>query len=73
MGTEATQPKVSPAKPDAPLLALRNVTTADVGSVPGLKSVSLALKGGQIVGLAGVSGNGQAAMADVVGGLLNPN
>ena len=73
MGTEATPPEVSPAKPDAPLLALRNVTTADVGSVPGLKSVSLALKGGQIVGLAGVSGNGQAAMADVVGGLLNPN
>ena len=73
MGTEATQPEVSPAKPGAPLLALRNVTTADVGSVLGLKSVSLALKAGQIVGLAGVSGNGQAAMADVVGGLLNPN
>ena len=44
MGTEATPPEVSPAKPGAPLLALRNVTTADIGSVPGLESVSLALK-----------------------------
>ena len=73
MGTEATPPEVSPAKPGAPLLALSKVTTPDVGSVPGLKSVSLALKAGQIVGLAGVSGNGQAAMADVVGGLLSPS
>jgi simple sugar transport system ATP-binding protein len=72
MGSEATAPEVSPAKPGAPLLALHNVTTADVGSVPGLKSVSLTLKAGQVVGLAGVSGNGQAAMADVVGGLLYP-
>jgi simple sugar transport system ATP-binding protein len=54
------------------LLALRNVTTPDIGSTPGLKSVSLELKAGQIVGLAGVSGNGQAAMANVVGGVLNP-
>ncbi len=72
MGTEATPPKVSPATPGAALLELRSVTTADVGSVPGLKSVSLALQAGQIVGLAGVSGNGQAAIADVVGGLLHP-
>ena len=34
MGTEATPPDVSPAKPGAPLLALRNVTTPDIGSVP---------------------------------------
>ena len=73
MGAQATVPEVSPAKPGAPLFELSSVTTADVGSVPGLKSVSLTLKAGQIVGLAGVSGNGQVAMANVVGGLLNPN
>jgi simple sugar transport system ATP-binding protein len=72
MGSEASPPEVSPAKPGAPLLALSDVTTPDAGSIPGLKSVSLELKAGQIVGLAGVSGNGQTAMADVVAGLLNP-
>ena len=72
MGTEAVPPKVSPANFGAPLLELQGVTTRDAGNAPGLKSVSLALKAGQIVGLAGVSGNGQAALADVVGGLSNP-
>ena len=73
MGAQATVPEVSPAKPGVPLFELSGVTTADVGSVPGLKSASLTLKAGQIVGLAGVSGNGQVAMANVVGGLLNPS
>jgi ABC-type uncharacterized transport system ATPase subunit len=72
MGTEATPPKVCAANIGAPLLQLQSVTTPNLGSAPGLKSVSLALRAGQIVGLAGVSGNGQAALADVVGGLSNP-
>lgn len=73
MGTEATPPEVSPANPGAALLELKNVTTPNIGSAPGLKSISLALRAGQIIGLAGVSGNGQAAVADVVGGLRNPD
>lgn len=73
MGTEATPPVVSPANPGAALLELQDVTSPDVGNAPGLKAVSLALRAGQIVGLAGVSGNGQAAMANIVGGLLNPS
>lgn len=72
MGTEATPPKVAKSTPGEALLELRGVTTADVGNAPGLRSVSLALRAGQIIGLAGVSGNGQAAMADVVGGLVTP-
>jgi len=72
MGTEATPPDVLPVKLGAPSLTLRNVMTPNAGSIPGLKSVSLELKAGQIVGLAGVSGNGQAALADIVGGVLNP-
>ena len=41
--------------------------------MPGLKSISLALKSGQIIGLAGVSGNGQASVAAVVGGMHKPD
>jgi ABC-type uncharacterized transport system ATPase subunit len=73
MGTEATAPQVAPANPGPPLLELRDVTTPNIASAPGLKTVSLALRVGQIIGLAGVSGNGQAAMADVVGGLRSPS
>lgn len=72
MGMEATPPKVAAGTPGNALMELQQVSTPDVGTVPGLKSVSLAFKSGQIVGLAGVSGNGQAALADVVGGLISP-
>jgi ABC-type uncharacterized transport system ATPase subunit len=73
MGTEATAPQIAPANPGLPLLELQDVTTPNFASAPGLKSVSLTLRAGQIIGLAGVSGNGQAALADVVGGLRSPS
>ncbi|NND42032.1 MAG: ABC transporter ATP-binding protein [Silicimonas sp.] len=69
MGAEAAPPTIAPGNPGEVLFELQDVSTANVGNVPGLKSVSLALKAGQIVGLAGVSGNGQAALANLVGGL----
>jgi len=72
MGTQATPPKVSTANVGKPLLELREVSTPDSGNAPGLKAVSLGLRAGQITGLAGVSGNGQAALADVVGGQVAP-
>jgi general nucleoside transport system ATP-binding protein len=54
------------------LLRLDGVSTPDRGAAPGLKHVSLTLHAGQITGLAGVSGNGQAALADLIGGLARP-
>jgi simple sugar transport system ATP-binding protein len=72
MGAEAVPPEVSPAQVGEALMELQDVSTPDAGTAPGLKSVSLALRAGQIFGLAGVSGNGQAALADVVGGLIGP-
>ncbi len=72
MGTQAQAPKVVVAASGKALLEVKNVTTPNQGSAPGLKSVSLALKAGQIIGLAGVSGNGQAAVAGLVGGTLKP-
>ncbi len=41
-------------------------------AAPGLKPLTLELRGGTITGLAGVSGNGQAALADLIGGGLAP-
>jgi ABC-type uncharacterized transport system ATPase subunit len=72
MGAQAVPPEVSRAKAGEMLLELRAVGTPDVGAAPGLKAVTLGLRAGQITGLAGVSGNGQAALADVVGGQVVP-
>jgi general nucleoside transport system ATP-binding protein len=41
-------------------------------SVPGLHNVSLKVHGGEIVGIAGVSGNGQRELGDLVLGLVRP-
>lgn len=67
-------PELSPstAKPGAPLLLLNRVTTPDAEAAPGLKDVTLTLRAGEITGLAGVSGNGQAALSDLIGGLIRP-
>jgi simple sugar transport system ATP-binding protein len=63
-------PPVRPAMmPRAPLLTLDRVSTG--GAVP-LDHVSLELRAGEIVGIAGVSGNGQRELADVVAGVLAP-
>ena len=52
-----------------PLLSLDRVSTR--GGVP-LQDVSLTLSAGEIVGIAGVSGNGQRELADLVAGVLQP-
>ncbi|SEL43886.1 nucleoside ABC transporter ATP-binding protein [Roseovarius azorensis] len=72
VGSEISAPRVAPGNPGAALLRLSDVSTPDRGNAPGLKRVMLALRAGQITGLAGVSGNGQAALADLIGGLCVP-
>src|SRR5687768_5030912 len=50
-------------------LVLERVTTLDNKGLPALKEVSLAVRAGEILGLAGVSGNGQAELAEVLAGI----
>jgi len=52
-----------------PVLTLRNVTALSDRKTPALRGVSLDVKAGEIVGVAGVSGNGQRELAEVVAGL----
>jgi simple sugar transport system ATP-binding protein len=52
-----------------PQFELRNVDLVDHHTGVGLKGVSLKLFGGEILGVAGVSGNGQSELADVALGL----
>lgn len=66
MGEALAETQVAPGVAGAVRLAL------DAVSAPGLRGVSLHLRGGLITGLAGVSGNGQAALADLIGGAVLP-
>ena len=72
VGAEVTAPSIETGVAGAPLLSLRRVCTPDHGAAPGLKSLDLTLAAGQITGLAGVSGNGQAALSDLLSGLISP-
>ena len=68
-GRDLVPPVKPPRDPGAPLLELTGISTT--GGVP-LRDVSLTLRAGEIVGIAGVSGNGQRELADVVAGVLTP-
>ncbi|MDZ7908513.1 MAG: ABC transporter ATP-binding protein [Gemmobacter sp.] len=72
VGGDIALPEARPATVGPVLLRLAGVSTPDQGAAPGLKAVSLDLRAGQITGLAGVSGNGQAALADLICGLASP-
>ena len=54
------------------LLHASQLTVRDSMNVVRLDGVSLSLRGGEIVGVAGVSGNGQSELMDVLSGLLTP-
>ena len=54
------------------LLSLRKVQLRDAQNVVRLADINLDLRAGEILGVAGVSGNGQSELLDVLSGLLTP-
>jgi simple sugar transport system ATP-binding protein len=56
-----------------PLLQARGLHWRDGLGVPRLADISLTLRAGEIVGIAGVSGNGQSELLDVLAGMLVPD
>jgi general nucleoside transport system ATP-binding protein len=61
-----------PAKPGEVVLDVKNVTWRDRKGVPRVDNVSLTVRKGEIVGIAGVSGNGQSELLDVISGITRP-
>ncbi len=57
------------ALPGATVLALQNLTAQDDMGHPALRGVSLSVHAGEIVGVAGVQGNGQTELVEVITGL----
>ncbi len=61
------------AQPGVVVLDVRNVTWKDRNGVARLDNVSLTVRAGEIVGIAGVSGNGQSELLEVISGILRPS
>jgi len=58
-----------PACPAETVLELSDVTSLDDRGLPALKGISLTVCAGEILGIAGVAGNGQRELAEVITGL----
>jgi general nucleoside transport system ATP-binding protein len=57
----------------APLVAVRGLTLHGGDGQTHVEDVSFDIAAGEILGIAGVEGNGQAALADLLGGLRQPS
>jgi simple sugar transport system ATP-binding protein len=58
-----------PANPGQPLLEVENLVVADDRRVPRVKEVSFTVRAGEIVGIAGVAGNGQSELLESITGM----
>ncbi len=70
-GRDLVPPEKPPVAVGAPLLTIDHISAKGSGRT-GLTDISLSLRAGEIVGIAGVSGNGQRELADLVAGVLAP-
>jgi general nucleoside transport system ATP-binding protein len=70
-GREIAAPQKPPMTPGRVLMRLSGINTAG-SERRRLKDLSLDVHAGEIVGIAGVAGNGQREFADVVAGVLHP-
>jgi general nucleoside transport system ATP-binding protein len=61
------------AVPGHPLLSVKNLSYVDASGVERVKSVSFDVRKGEVVGVAGVSGNGQSELLSLLGGILKPS
>ncbi|NTF45191.1 ABC transporter ATP-binding protein [Rhizobium rhizogenes] len=70
VGHRVTRPTREASTPGEIALEARDITVK-IGGVERLKKVSFHLRAGEILGIIGVSGNGQAALGQVLSGILD--
>ena len=61
-----------PSKPGEMVLEVKNLTWKDKDGVARVDNVSFSVRKGEIVGIAGVSGNGQSELLDCIAGIARP-
>ncbi len=59
----------APARPGAVVLEVRDLHVADDHGKPRVRGVTFDVRAGEIVGIAGVSGNGQTELLEALGGI----
>jgi simple sugar transport system ATP-binding protein len=62
-----------PANPGEILLSVEDLTVRDARDLEAVRGVSFNVRGGEIVGIAGVDGNGQTELIDALTGLRRPS
>ena len=60
-----------PAEPGKTVLEVENLRVVDEDNVERLRGISLNVRAGEILGIAGVSGNGQSELLQVLGGITS--
>jgi simple sugar transport system ATP-binding protein len=63
------QVEKKPAKPADVVLEVENLLVAGTGGIPAVFGVNLTIHAGEILGIAGVSGNGQTELVEAIAGL----
>ncbi len=61
-----------PSRPGETVLEVKNLTWKDRKGITRVDNVSFSVRKGEIVGIAGVSGNGQSELLDVIAGIARP-
>jgi simple sugar transport system ATP-binding protein len=61
-----------PSHPERPVLEVEDVHVLDDRELEAVRGVSLGVRQGEIVGIAGVDGNGQAELVEAITGLRRP-
>jgi simple sugar transport system ATP-binding protein len=61
-----------PSTPGETVLEVKNLTWKDRKGIARVDNVSFSVRKGEIVGIAGVSGNGQSELLDVIAGIARP-
>jgi general nucleoside transport system ATP-binding protein len=61
-----------PARPREPILEVRDLEVRDEQGVTRVKGISFEVRAGEIVGVAGVAGNGQSELLDALAGIREP-
>ncbi|MGL5556207.1 MAG: ABC transporter ATP-binding protein, partial [Aeromonas veronii] len=62
-----------PTQPGEAKLKIEGLSYFDASKVERVKSVSFEVRAGEVVGIAGVSGNGQSELLSLLGGILKPS
>jgi simple sugar transport system ATP-binding protein len=62
----------TPADPGEPLLTVEDLRVLDERKLEAVRGISLEVRSGEIVGIAGVDGNGQSELVEAITGLRRP-